>query len=157
MASLLLDEGADRHRARMARAARESVGRFSEEGFAASLRAAVAPLLEAKRGDLILWDSRLIHGGLVGSGDASAGGHAAAVTVETPRLARASYTVCMTPRERASEEVLALRERAHAEGTTLCHWPHNYAPHTLKDTAGGAIPSREHTPVELTPAQRRLL
>ena len=126
-------------------------------------------LLQAQRGDLILWDSRLIHGGLVGAGPASLvtsasrggdhgrGGHAAAVTGEAPRLARASFTVCMTPRERASAEVQRLRERAHAEGTTLTHWPHTFAAHTLQDTAGGGIPERAHMPLELTPEQRRLL
>ena len=42
-------------------------------------------------------------------------------------------------------------------GTTLTHWPHTYAAHTLEETGGAEIPGHEYAPIELTPAQRRLL
>lgn len=56
------------------------------------LRSAV--LLLAEPGDLILWDSRTIHGGHVGTGAAEA----------NDELARMSVTVCMVPRSRATTE-----------------------------------------------------
>jgi ectoine hydroxylase-related dioxygenase (phytanoyl-CoA dioxygenase family) len=53
-------------------------------------------LIEADPGDLILWDSRTVHGGVVGPGDPN----------NTDELARLSFTICMTPRSKANEEVL---------------------------------------------------
>ena len=54
--------------------------------------------------------------------------------------------------------MLRLREAAHRDGTTLTHWPHTYAAHTLGETGGEAIPqATKHTPIELTEEQRRLL
>ena len=47
-------------------------------------------LIEANAGDLILWDSRLIHGGTVGSPSVSTDGNKA-------QLARCAVTVCMVP------------------------------------------------------------
>ena len=55
-------------------------------------------LLECCAGDLMLWDSRTIHGGKVGTGFVSAA-----------RPARLSVTVAMTKRERATKEVLKAR------------------------------------------------
>ena len=43
-------------------------------------------LVEAEPGDMIIWDSRTIHGGMVGTG----------VDQEYDDLARLSFTVCMT-------------------------------------------------------------
>ena len=55
----------------------------------------------AQPGDLILWDSRLIHGGREGErreeGSEGEG--------EKNELARCSVPVCMVPREWASKEV----------------------------------------------------
>eukprot|EP01126_Amoeba_proteus_P063418 TRINITY_DN8741_c0_g1_i4.p1 TRINITY_DN8741_c0_g1~~TRINITY_DN8741_c0_g1_i4.p1 ORF type:complete len:286 (+),score=41.29 TRINITY_DN8741_c0_g1_i4:78-935(+) len=73
-------------------------------------------LLLAQAGDLILWDSRTIHGGLEGSGrnpqeDTS------------PRLARLTMTVCMLPRDRATEEVLDGRKQGFLQGQGFTHWP----------------------------------
>jgi hypothetical protein len=57
-------------------------------------------LVEAEAGDMILWDSRTIHGGHVGPG----------LSLEEEKqwdgLARLSYTVCMTQKNRATPEVL---------------------------------------------------
>jgi hypothetical protein len=78
-------------------------------------------LLEAKAGDLILWDSRLLHGGRVGTGE---------VHVESDRadLARLTVTVCMTPkafiRPGREEEVLSARRKGFMTGSTFTHWPH---------------------------------
>jgi len=57
-------------------------------------------LVEAKAGDLILWDSRTVHGGFIGEGlkDEEADQHQG--------LSRLSFTVCMTQRNRATEKVL---------------------------------------------------
>ena len=74
-----------------------------------------------------------------------------------PQLARASMTVCMTPRAKASPQVLEQRREAHEKGVTLTHWPHTYAAHTLTDTGGEKIPGKEYVPMELTAAMRRLL
>lgn len=68
-------------------------------------------LLLASPGDLLLWDSRTIHGGLVGSGRAVAASAAcpAAAAEAEAELARMAVTVAMVPRSRASEEVLRKR------------------------------------------------
>ncbi len=47
-------------------------------------------LVRAEAGDLILWDSRTVHGGLVGTGAFPRNGEA--------KLARLTQTVCMIPR-----------------------------------------------------------
>ena len=49
-----------------------------------------AVVVEAKAGDLILWDSRVIHGSKVGPAVLEAGGG----------LARCTGLVCMTPRDK---------------------------------------------------------
>ena len=48
-------------------------------------------------GDLLLWDSRLVHAGSVGPGR----------DLASDQLARASLCVCMGPRARASPAVIA--------------------------------------------------
>jgi len=53
-------------------------------------------LVTCNSGDLIIWDSRTIHGGLVGTGIMDP-------QQEATTLARLSLTVCMTNRNRASE------------------------------------------------------
>ena len=55
-----------------------------------------AIVVEAKAGDLILWDSRVIHGSRVGPATSQSG----------EGLARCTGLVCMTPRAKASQEVL---------------------------------------------------
>lgn len=108
-----------------------------------------ATLLECAPGALILWDSRLIHGGHVGPGraapsqettrGASDGAGGGAASAAPPTLARLSCTVCMTAKSRAKPAVLDQRREAVAYGHTLTHWPHQYTPHTLPDTGGEAI------------------
>merc|ERR550537_744842 len=74
-------------------------------------------LLLAKAGDLILWDSRTVHGGKVGTGEARRGDG-------EPTLARLSVAVAMTPREKASDEVQARRRAGFASGESFNHCPH---------------------------------
>ena len=62
-------------------------------------------LVQAEPGDLILWDSRTIHGGVVGSGDMS---HLEGAG----DLSRLSFTICMTPKEWASRDILMKRREA---------------------------------------------
>jgi ectoine hydroxylase-related dioxygenase (phytanoyl-CoA dioxygenase family) len=72
-------------------------------------------LVTCQAGDLVLWDSRLIH--------------ANAPAVESPitpadRLLRAVGYVCMTPTSFASEEVLIGRRAAYEHRFSTSHWPH---------------------------------
>lgn len=77
-----------------------------------------AILLHAAPGDLILWDARTVHGGLVGPG--SSDQHPGA-----PReLARLSLAVSMTPRSWASDFVLKRRQEGLKKGETFNHVPH---------------------------------
>eukprot|EP00092_Neocalanus_flemingeri_P006691 GFUD01007227.1.p1 GENE.GFUD01007227.1~~GFUD01007227.1.p1 ORF type:complete len:316 (-),score=94.54 GFUD01007227.1:19-966(-) len=69
-------------------------------------------LVPLQPGDLLLWDSRLVHAGRVGDGGDVLG-----------ELARASLCVCMGPRERAAREVIARRRNAVVEGWCFSHWP----------------------------------
>lgn len=102
-----------------------------------------AVLLTACAGDLILWDSRTVHGGKVGTG--------VHVPNETciPQLARLSLPVCMTPRNKASDETLRLRRAIFNEGKTTNHWPH--APRVQNQVSLGYVP------IELSPAQEALI
>eukprot|EP00927_Polykrikos_kofoidii_P039521 TRINITY_DN33880_c0_g1_i1.p1 TRINITY_DN33880_c0_g1~~TRINITY_DN33880_c0_g1_i1.p1 ORF type:complete len:354 (+),score=31.34 TRINITY_DN33880_c0_g1_i1:64-1125(+) len=76
-------------------------------------------LVTAQAGDLILWDSRTVHGGKVGTGALAADREAI-----PPHLARLSLPICMTPRSLASAEVLQARVVMFSEGKTTNHWPH---------------------------------
>jgi ectoine hydroxylase-related dioxygenase (phytanoyl-CoA dioxygenase family) len=79
-----------------------------------------AVLLLASAGDLILWDSRTVHGGMVGTDATTSGamdesGNSGRTQQET-QLVRLSVTVAMTPRARASEQVQSLRRAGFAWG-----------------------------------------
>eukprot|EP00927_Polykrikos_kofoidii_P068739 TRINITY_DN64058_c0_g1_i1.p1 TRINITY_DN64058_c0_g1~~TRINITY_DN64058_c0_g1_i1.p1 ORF type:complete len:309 (+),score=46.29 TRINITY_DN64058_c0_g1_i1:67-993(+) len=80
-----------------------------------------AMLLEAEAGDLILWDSRTIHGGLAGRGPPLGDNAEAAMPAE---LARMACTVAMTPRSWASEEVHQARRAGFEAGHSFNHCPH---------------------------------
>jgi len=100
-------------------------------------------LLLAQAGDLILWDSRTIHAGLVGT---KKGGNE---LYDPPRLARLTQTVCMVPRSRATPEVLERRQNGFQEGYGFTHWPNeaNVTGHS----------SDSYKPIDLTPEQLELL
>jgi len=72
-------------------------------------------LVHAKAGDLILWDSRTVHGGWVGDGK---------VETVPKTLARLAVPVCMTPKAWAEPRALKERKNAFAYGNVLSHWPH---------------------------------
>jgi len=99
-------------------------------------------LILAKAGDLILWDSRTIHGGLVGTGKDS-------TTDTVHQLCRMSMTVCMIPKERATPEVLQERREGFRKGYGFTHWPDE-----INITSYGNV---NYKPVELTPEQDDLL
>ena len=101
-------------------------------------------LVMAKAGDLILWDSRTVHGGVVGAG--------LAADSEAQRLPRLAVPVCMTPRAWATQEALEERLQAFDEGSVLSHWPHETA-----GTGGHKVGSIVFRPIELTSEQRALL
>jgi len=75
-------------------------------------------LVEAKAGDLILWDSRTVHCNtmpLVSD---------AAQSEES--FLRAVAYICMTPSQWCSNETLKLRSKAVANWITSTHWPHEF-------------------------------
>ena len=96
-------------------------------------------LLQAGAGDLILWDSRTVHGGLVGSG------HPPPHQAGPVELARLSVTVAMTPRCLASAEVQRLRREGFAAGESFNHCPHEAgsSPGTIKRKLPRACPRPE--------------
>jgi len=77
-------------------------------------------LVKADPGDLILWDSRLIHGGYVGNGPESLGNHI--------DLARLSFTVCQTPytsmQPGKEHQIINRRIQAFNDQACTSHWPH---------------------------------
>jgi len=99
--------------------------------------------LEAKAGDLILWDSRTVHGGLVGKGKP-------ADPTAPIQLARMTQTICMTPRSKASPAVLEARRAGFEQGACFSHWPHE------AEITARAAPGK-YTPIELTDDQKKLL
>jgi len=107
-------------------------------------------LVEAGPGDLILWDSRLIHGGLVGTGKKS-------TDSDSPELARLALTVCMTPSSKATPLVLGKRRMAVQKGWTLNHWPHEFNRSGMANTNGRNINNFIYIPPVLTPEQQKLV
>ena len=107
-----------------------------------------AIVVEAKAGDLILWDSRVIHGSRVGPATSQPGSG----------LARCTGLVCMTPRVRASQEVLLRREAAFQSGAGFTHWPHEAVSSVLRNTDGRNISwtSGQYKPLNLNTDQRRV-
>ena len=70
-------------------------------------------------GDLLLWDSRLVHGAKAESNCSDEEGH----NLDTATLARASMCVTMGPRDKASTEVLTKRKQSLHKGWHFTHWP----------------------------------
>ena len=110
-----------------------------------------AIVVEASAGDLILWDSRVIHGSKVGPS-----------VLEEPKekgLARCTGLVCMTPRKKASKEVLKLRRTGFESGIGFSHWPHEANFGALGNSNGRKISwsSKQYTPNKLNNDQRKVL
>lgn len=106
-------------------------------------------LVRAQPGDLILWDSRTIHGGRLGAGYKSPD--------ECPLgkgdFARLSFTICMTPKKLAPEKVLEQRRQAFEEGRGTSHWPHEFV--NASDSSQVNLP--EYKPVQMTQAIKDLI
>ena len=49
-------------------------------------------------------------------------------TPKPTELLRAVSYVCMTPRSKATQEVLSERRQAYTQGVTTTHWPHEFKP-----------------------------
>jgi len=112
-------------------------------------------LLLAEAGDLILWDSRTIHGGLVGTGKIPQPTTCFKKRTEQPvELARLSVCVAMTPRAWASERVLNARIKGFQRGENFNHSPHEAG--TSSGTVKG-VRKRGLKPIELSEEQRALL
>lgn len=95
-------------------------------------------LLEANAGDLILWDSRTIHGGVKGRGG-----------TDQNSLVRLAFTVCMVPRARLSTKTQMMRLRGFREGLPFNHHP--AAPEITGSSPGA------YSPIALSKDQRALL
>lgn len=118
-----------------------------------------AILLMAKAGDLILWDSRTVHGGRVGTGTGTIFNSPNHLSRSPPfkkpdqplSLARLAVTVCMTPKILASSGILKAREKGFKKGCTFTHWPHE-AIMTAMYPHGS-----EYVPVELSARAMELI
>ncbi|GCA62811.1 phytanoyl-CoA dioxygenase [Kipferlia bialata] len=100
-----------------------------------------AHLVLANKGDMILWDSRTVHGGVVGDV-----GSACSDT----GLARMVGCVCMLPRERCTSDVLARRLAGFKKGVTCNHWADEYH-------ASGYASSHDYSPPDLSEETTRLI
>uniref|UniRef100_A0A7S2IG43 Phytanoyl-CoA dioxygenase n=1 Tax=Helicotheca tamesis TaxID=374047 RepID=A0A7S2IG43_9STRA len=101
-------------------------------------------LVLAQAGDLILWDSRTVHGGVVGTGEIRK------EDKHKAQLARLSIPVCMTPRSWASKEVLQQRKEAFETGACMTHWPHEVGD-------GHSVGTFANVPIDLTKEQLKIL
>jgi hypothetical protein len=99
-----------------------------------------------------------VHGGLVGPGPPE--GPPEALGEAALPLPRLSVPICMTPREWADDETLAIRKVGFEAGVTFNHWPHDTrkAAGAVKAAAAAqAAGVAVYEPTELTPEQAALL
>jgi len=106
-----------------------------------------ARLVCARAGDLILWDSRLVHCNAPGVENSEAEAGPAA-----DELIRVCGYVCMTPASFASSDVLERRRAGFAQHASTTHWPHAWVPSGY--APAGTPPLDAAT---LPAAQRRLI
>ena len=94
----------------------------------------------------------MIHGSQVGPGMLEGGDSVGG-------LARCTGLVCMTPRAKASKEVLNTRAEGFKSGIGFSHWPHEAHFSAGKNSDGRNITwkAKQYKPLELTPEQRRVL
>lgn len=111
----------------------------------------LAKLPEAQPGDLILWDSRTVHGGFIGTPSEEMKQQA------LTELARLSFCVCMSPRSFATPNALAARKDAFDRGINTTHWPHEFHSHYMPNTDGKNIPEKTFAPPTLTEDQLKLI
>ena len=110
-----------------------------------------AIVVEASAGDLILWDSRVIHGSKVGP--------SVLEEAKGKGLARCTGLVCMTPRVKAKKGVLEVRRTGFESGIGFSHWPHEAKYGALGNSDGRNITwsSKQYKPIDLTDNQRKVL
>lgn len=76
-------------------------------------------LVVCRAGDLVLWDSRCVHcnaPGRVLQPESNVS--------RPPQLLRIAAYICMTPKSKASTDVLEQRRAAYRNRITTSHWPH---------------------------------
>jgi len=109
-----------------------------------------AQLVKADPGDMILWDSRLVHGGYVGTGPAS---HESELD-----LMRLSFTVCQTPytsmEEGREHEIIRSRIQAFHEQACTSHWPHAPVNHNM---GNDRFHDRQRIQIDMTDTIRDLI
>jgi len=81
-------------------------------------------LVTCRAGDLVLWDSRCVHCNAPGRRSLRPCVTAEASADEPVELLRMVGYVCMTPKSKASEEVLCQRRQLYRDRLTTSHWPH---------------------------------
>jgi len=110
----------------------------------------VKKVLLCKAGDICLWDSRTVHCSTpaLREKEKPAGGW---------ELLRIALYVCMSPRSKASDEVLKQRENAYEDHISTSHWPHYFQGHRPpglnKEGKLQVVPHK----MELTPRMRELI
>jgi len=98
----------------------------------------VNKLVNAKAGDLCLWDSRTVHCN-------SPGITPLTKPVEGWHLLRICLYICMTPLDKASKDVLVKRSEAYRTHCGTSHWPHLFAPRPcgqMKDGTWNTVPHK---------------
>jgi hypothetical protein len=102
-------------------------------------------LVQCEQGDLVLWDSRVVH--------CNAPAVERGSEQNAPSLLRLAGYVCMTARARADGPTLVARRAAVDKLATSTHWPHDFdARYCVRSQLVG--PSRYET---LSPAQAALV
>jgi hypothetical protein len=105
--------------------------------------------IKARRGSLVLWDSRLFHQG-VEQQQGRAQAHTRLVTY-----------VCMTPRQWSDPKQMAKKRKAFLAARTTSHWPHQIklfgkSPRTYGRPLPDMEPVLPLSMSDLTPLGRRL-
>lgn len=100
-----------------------------------------ALLVQCGAGDLVLWDSRVVHCNAPALSYAPQQGEA--------RLLRLVSYVCMTPRAWADESTLATRRLAVDHLVTSTHWPHQFRVTSCAAPGGDAARLERLTPSQL--------
>jgi len=77
---------------------------------------------------LVLWDSRCVHCSAPGRYPVVASCPESEAAPAPPELLRIVSYVCMTPKQKATPEVLQQRREAYRDRLTTSHWAHLFSP-----------------------------